>query len=462
MPSRTYQCREQHGSHIIQTLLRKHDISHNGFLPPKLPLSRLPDPLYEPWEEIVSNLPELLGEKELHRSVHRLEILSTKCLHTEDDWRRAYVVLSFLAHAYIWGGAEASEVSIHPAAANYQKRLAEQTRIQILPPAITVPYLDVSRHLKLPPVATYASLNLWNFTTSSDDFTDLDSLQALHTFSGTEDESWFFCLSAAIECKGARIIPVMLHAIEAIQYREYQTIAESLDELRACIVDLGQLLERMDERCDPMTFYNRIRPFLAGSKNAEHAGLPNGVFYDEGDGKGTWKQLRGGSNGQSSLIQFLDVVLGVEHTSYGKGTEQRGNTTQEPRSFHEEVRSYMPEPHRRFLRHVSQMSNLREFALRPATTDEQRRMQQAFQDATAKLAEFRSKHMRIVTRYIILPSRMQRKAATVSQTVAETNDSKEPVARITGTGGTDLIPFLKQTREETLVAGRLTGNFSDD
>ena len=43
------------------------------------------------------------------------------------------------------------------------------------------------------------------------------------------------------------------------------------------------------------------------------AGLPNGVFYDEGNGKGEWRQYSGGSNAQSSLIAFCDVVLRVEH-----------------------------------------------------------------------------------------------------------------------------------------------------
>ena len=119
---------ERPGSQKSQNLLRKHDISHNGFLPPKLPLSRLPDPLYESWEEIVAHLPQLLERKELHRSVDRLEILPTHGLRTEDEWRRAYVVLSFLAHAYIWGGAKASEVSIRPLTTNYGKQLTKHNR----------------------------------------------------------------------------------------------------------------------------------------------------------------------------------------------------------------------------------------------------------------------------------------------------------------------------------------------
>ncbi|RYO94664.1 hypothetical protein DL766_007958 [Monosporascus sp. MC13-8B] len=426
-----------------QVLLKKYDVSENGFLPEGIPLDRLPHPLYAPWEDILSQLPTLLKRQTIRRSIDNLDVISIQKLDTEGEWRRAYVVLSFLAHGYIWGGDKPSE---------------------ILPAAISVPYVQVSEHLELPPVATYAALNLWNFTSSRNDFTDLNSLKALHTFSGTEDESWFFCLSVAMECQGAYIIPIMLDAIEGIQRKDYQTVADNLDTLRECIEKLSRLLERMHERCDPMVFYHQIRPYLAGSRNMEHAGLPNGVFYEEGDGKGSWRQLRGGSNGQSSLIQFFDVVLGVEHNSSGNAGQQSRDASTgrdgKPVGFHEEVRSYMPEPHRRFLQHVSRMDSLRDFALRSAVSDEQRRVRQSFQAATTALAEFRSKHMQMVTRYIIVPSRRQVETESVNLAAASTRASSGKVrgAGLTGTGGTALIPFLRQTRDETLQAGMSPSN----
>ncbi len=94
-------------------MYQKYGISDNGFLPPKLPLNRLPDPLYAPWEDLVSRLSELLKTKEIRQSIDKLKILSTERLCTDDEWRRAYVVLSFLAHGFIWGGDKASEVGLH-------------------------------------------------------------------------------------------------------------------------------------------------------------------------------------------------------------------------------------------------------------------------------------------------------------------------------------------------------------
>jgi Indoleamine 2,3-dioxygenase len=67
-----------------------------------------------------------------------------------------------------------------------------------------------------------------------------------------------------------------------------------------------------------MVFYHQIRPLLAGSKNMAAAGLPNGVFYELGEGQGEWRQYSGGSNAQSSLVQLFDIALGIQHTASGE------------------------------------------------------------------------------------------------------------------------------------------------
>jgi indoleamine 2,3-dioxygenase len=189
------------------------------------------------------------------------------------------------------------------------------TQSQILPAQIAKPFLTVSSHLGLPPTATYAGLNLWNFTSTSptQDLTSLSHLSTVHTFTSTPDESWFYLVSVAIEARGAGIIPVMLDAMDAVRANEPSILVSCLQKFAACIKDCGEILKRMYEHCDPEVFYHIIRPFLAGSKNMAAAGLPRGVFYDEGDGKGEWRCYSGGSNAQSSLIQFWDAVLGVKH-----------------------------------------------------------------------------------------------------------------------------------------------------
>lgn len=82
----------------------------HGFLPDELPLQVLPDPYYNRWEAIVANLQALLLSKRLKGVVHQLPILSTSRLQQPAEWRRAYVLLSFLTHGYIWGGDKPEEV----------------------------------------------------------------------------------------------------------------------------------------------------------------------------------------------------------------------------------------------------------------------------------------------------------------------------------------------------------------
>jgi indoleamine 2,3-dioxygenase len=160
-------------------------------------------------------------------------------------------------------------------------------------------------------------LNLWNWRPVGEDV-DIrhpQNMKALHTITATEDESWFFVVSNAMEARARPLIDMMLSAIEAVDRNNAEFVAECLERLGEALMELAAILDRMDERCRPQVFYHKIRTVLAGSENMEHAGLPRGVFYDEGEGRGRWRKYRGGSNGQSSLLQFFDVVLGVDHGS---------------------------------------------------------------------------------------------------------------------------------------------------
>ena len=84
----------------------------NGFLPAELPLVLLPDPYYEKWEAVAANLQALLLSRRLRQVAEGLPMLSTSRLQGEPEWRRAYVLLAFMAHAYIWGGDKPQDVSL--------------------------------------------------------------------------------------------------------------------------------------------------------------------------------------------------------------------------------------------------------------------------------------------------------------------------------------------------------------
>lgn len=95
----------------VEDVLRSYGVSvTNGFLPEKAPLKTLPDTYYSPWESIVTILPTLIAECRVRAQIDALPVLDTSRLHSEPEWQRAYSILGFLTHAYIWGGDQPSEV----------------------------------------------------------------------------------------------------------------------------------------------------------------------------------------------------------------------------------------------------------------------------------------------------------------------------------------------------------------
>lgn len=84
-----------------------------GFLPQTQPLAYLPDPYYADWEQIVGNLQALLLTKRVRKTVDAMPVLNTEGLVSEQEWRRAYSILGFILHAYIWqGGSAPADVSL--------------------------------------------------------------------------------------------------------------------------------------------------------------------------------------------------------------------------------------------------------------------------------------------------------------------------------------------------------------
>lgn len=83
-----------------------------GFLSEEPPLESLPKPYYAKWEQIVSNMQPLLLTRRLREVVDNLPVLSATYLRSEREWRRAYVVLVFMLHGYVWGANRPEEVCL--------------------------------------------------------------------------------------------------------------------------------------------------------------------------------------------------------------------------------------------------------------------------------------------------------------------------------------------------------------
>jgi indoleamine 2,3-dioxygenase len=349
---------------------------------------------------------------------------------------------------------------------------------QRIPASLSIPLLKISEHLDLPPVATYAATCLWNYRLLfPDEPRDLSNLATLCTFTGSLDEQWFYLISTAIEAHGAPTLAPMLKAISAARADlrsgsadNAAFVTDCLQHFAMVVSELGDLLQEMYQNCHPHAFYHGFRPYLAGSSNMGEAGLPNGIIYEDGSGTEEYRQYGGGSNAQSSLIQFFDIVLGIEHrptgehppTEHGRSRQHThvspdsatdDKDAEGPRRRHNfimEMRKYMPGQHRRFLEHVASVANIHEYVSVHQNNSE---LCAAYNACLAMVRSLRQKHIQMVTRYIVVKSRESRdqhkSLSSRPEPIINLAAASSTQKKLRGTGGTALIEFLKQARDET-------------
>ncbi|RUS20807.1 Indoleamine 2,3-dioxygenase-domain-containing protein [Endogone sp. FLAS-F59071] len=386
-----------------------------GFLPRIPPLKRLPNPYYEPWEDVVDDLNGLLLAGRLRERVHKLAVLDTAELKDQREYQRAFLVLCLLSHGYVWGKHEVVS--------------------EILPACLAIPWTKVATRLGMLPVVCHAAVVLWNWRKLfKEGPIDLSNISTLSTYSGAVDESWFYLTTTAMEAAGAPSLTAMVSAIRSVSERDHRGLLSHLHVILASLKKLNVIFVRMYEKCDPYVFYWKIRPYLAGWENMAEAGLPLGLIYEGVDTlweEGTdyyadishltetdrflrqYRKYAGGSAAQSSLIHALDIFFGVEHHPTGDTRKSHHNKTFVTRSdnetesevdkndrynnlpptkpateldkdelgsnihkhsapapnrnnFLQAMRGYMPGPHRRFLEDLSRVTNVRPYMLRLA------------------------------------------------------------------------------------------------
>ena len=374
--------------------LRDYDISEKtGFVPEEPPLSRLSDPEFSQWEQLMDHLPTLIEKRELREKVDSLPEadFSERTLKTEREWWRAYNLLTFISQGYIWMEGESGLVDRVP------KKLA-------------VPWYEVSKHFQLHPVCTYANLVLQNYRLSDPSAPHSESnIETANTFTGTSDEEWFFKVHVLVEIASTPGLKAMVQAHRAITKRDNEALVTELKAVANSIKDMKNDMNKMFRSCDPTIFYIKMRPFYAGSKGLD--ALPKGLVYEGVDPSPL--QFNGGSGGESSAIYSFDIFLGVQHDS----------------EFVGKMMEYMPTKHREFLQVLGSQPSVRDYVARSGDAEVIRN----YNEAIDTFLEFRCSHIKVVTRYI------------VSQKKHSINSSLEDK----GTGGTDFMPFLKKLRDET-------------
>lgn len=364
-----------------------------GFLPKEDPQEQLP-PAFGAWQEMANNLPKLLVAGKFREKLLLLPPFDVGKLATEGQVQRAMQILSYFGHAYVWG----------------EKMVPER-----LPALLAKPWYEVAKLLERPPVLSYASYALTNWKRlDKDGPVDLGNIVLIQNFLGGVDEEWFILVHVAIEAKASDALNSSLDAIDAVQKNDIAALTKSLKSVRDSLIAMCETLDRMPERCDPYIYYTRVRPYIHGWKS--HPSFPIGLIYE---GVSEYKekpiQFRGETGAQSSIIPTLDGLLGITHTH------------DELYTYLQEMRDYMPKPHREFIAYVEQNSKVRPFVQKHMNE-----LREVYNSCIELMNRFRQTHLGYAATYI----QKQHQASAQNPTAV-------------GTGGTPFMPYLKKHQSET-------------
>src|SRR5204863_10122390 len=203
---------------------------------------RLPQ-AFDAWEAIALELPKLLMTDQLRAIVARMPRLDPAPIRDAPQLERAMMLLSYIGHAYVWGGKP----------------------IDRIPSVLAVPWHAIAARVGRPPVLSYPSYALHNWRRIDPNRAiELGNIALLQNFWGGADEEWFILIHVDIEAHAAPAIAAILPAQRAAALdrpaelaQHLTTIADSLDRCFAS-------LKRMPEFCDPYIYYHRVRPYIHG------------------------------------------------------------------------------------------------------------------------------------------------------------------------------------------------------
>ncbi|KAM0792788.1 hypothetical protein ACM66B_002557 [Microbotryomycetes sp. NB124-2] len=480
------------------------DVSvQTGFMPPDEPVQRLDLPGWSQLEDALEHTQQYVSQlkggglgrlpDEWRRQVEQLPEACTDHLTTLPQYRRAHVLLSYLGHFYVH--------STYPS----------QTAV---PASIARPWILVSEQLSMPPILTYADTVLWNWHLLDPTLgIRADNMAITTMFTNSPSEHAFFMLSLLCEMHGPQLLRLMSATLDEAFFADgvsLQRIANYLSHMTVSIDELTSLMRAATkgqfgadgrERIVPEVFYWEVRPWFNGGK---------WVFQGAGQrGEDVEMEWGGPSAGQSSLVHALDLFLGVDHSARPSSQQQRqdqaassssasSSSSTEPAvvvhsstramdasaplppssnepskpvsvplsdsTFMARMSHYMPGFHRQFLQHLNSLHVPSPSAPFPVpsvrTLAQQNKLAlgQAYDTTVKAMKLFRDEHMRLATVFIISQARREPGRDTVfwpEWHVKELERQKTVVQereQLRGTGGTDLVVFLKQCRDRTREA----------
>uniref|UniRef100_A0A8C0H7D2 Indoleamine 2,3-dioxygenase 2 n=1 Tax=Chelonoidis abingdonii TaxID=106734 RepID=A0A8C0H7D2_CHEAB len=370
---------------LLFTLRRFHLSEDYGFLLPN-PLSELPA-FYGPWMEIANNLPHLIQSHQLRSRVYKMPQLSSQHLKGHRELRLAHLALSFITMGFVWQEGEVETV-------------------KLLPQNLAVPYWEISQMLGLPPILVHADFVLANWKKKNLN----GNLDTIFSLPGGESLRGFILVTFLVEKAAAPGLKAVVQAGNAILQPDKEALHKALQEMAKAIKEMTDALKRIT--------ISYCLAFLLRWK--DNPAMPGGLIYEGVSDEPM--SYSGGSAAQSTVLHAFDELLTIRHSK-------------ESTAFLHRMRDYMPPHHRAFIEEIQSAPSLKQHIL--SSGNEKLRI--AYNQCVSVLADLRTYHVAIVTKFIVIPSHWAG------------NFQINPPSSLQerGTGGSGILNFLKSVRDTT-------------
>ena len=350
--------------------------------------------------EIANELSKLLLTNNVQNKINKLKVneLSVDILlknKSEKEINLAMSHLSFIAHAFMWGGNKPEK---------------------ILPEVISKPWVKLSKYLGRPPILSYASYCLDNwYKLNQKEPISLDNVALINNFLGGVDEDWFVTIHVCIEDAAGDAIDAAYKLSRLNESNNVDDFNTNLKKILMSLKNVNNIFSKMPEKCDPYIYYHRVRPYIFGTKDNPH--LKKGLIY-ENQFNNKPQFYRGETGAQSSIIPFLDGALGIYHSNDNL------------RHYLNEMRDYMPPKHRKMIEDVEKRSKAKDLI------SQSKKLMNVYNNCLEEIRKFRAMHLEYAATYIHKQAQVHNTFGTGGSTIR-------------GTGGTPFMKYLKKHRDET-------------
>ena len=350
--------------------------------------------------EIANELPKLLLTNNIQNKINKLKVneLSIDILlknKNEKEINLAMSHLSFIAHAFMWGGNKPEK---------------------ILPEVVSKPWVKLSKYLGRPPILSYASYCLDNwYKVNQQEPISLDNVALINNFLGGVNEDWFVTIHVCIEDAASEAIDAAYKLSKLNESNNVDDFNTNLKKILKSLKNVNNIFSKMPEKCDPYIYYHRVRPYIFGTK--DNPDLKKGLIY-ENQFNNKPQFYRGETGAQSSIIPFLDGALGIYHSNDNL------------RHYLNEMRDYMPPKHRKMIEDVEKRSKAKDLI------SQSKKLMNVYNNCLEEIRKFRAMHLEYAATYIHKQAQVHNTFGTGGSTIR-------------GTGGTPFMRYLKKHRDET-------------